>query len=60
MFSETDVRELDLIRGVAYWKKIPARVWEYIIGGYRVIKKWLRYREHKLLGRALIPDEASK
>src|SRR5260370_25906242 len=43
---------------VAYWKNIPARVWDYTIGGYQVIKKWLSYREHKLLGRALTTDEA--
>jgi hypothetical protein len=27
-------------------------------GGYQVIKKWLSYREHKLLGRPLTTDEA--
>jgi hypothetical protein len=43
---------------VAYWNNIPTRVWEYIIGGYQVIKKWLSYRETKLLGRPLSSDEA--
>lgn len=33
------------------------RVWEYTIGGYQVMKKWLSYREEKLLGRALTKDE---
>src|SRR5207245_8278858 len=42
---------------VAYWSNIPIRVWEYTIGGYQVIKKWLSYREEKLLGRALTKDE---
>lgn len=28
------------------------------IGGYQVIKKWLSYREHKLLGRPLTTEEA--
>ena len=42
----------------AYWKNIPAKVWEYTIGGYQVIKKWLSYREADLLGRPLTPDEA--
>jgi REP element-mobilizing transposase RayT len=42
----------------AYWKNIPAGVWEYYIGGYQVIKKWLSYREQELLGRALTADEA--
>jgi hypothetical protein len=31
---------------------------EYTIGGYQIIKKWLNYREHDLLGHALTPDEA--
>lgn len=42
----------------AYWQNIPARVWGYYIGGYQVIKKWLSYREHDLLGRPLSRDEA--
>ncbi len=42
----------------AYWRNIPLGVWEYYIGGYQVIKKWLSYREEKLLGRALKPEEA--
>jgi len=42
----------------AYWKNIPAKVWEYHIGGYQVIKKWLSYREQELLGRSLKPEEA--
>jgi hypothetical protein len=43
----------------AYWKNIPIRVWEYRIGGYQVIKKWLSYREFKILGRGLTPDEVN-
>jgi hypothetical protein len=46
------------LNDVAYWRNIPARVWDYTIGGYQVIKKWLSYREHKLLGRPLTTDEA--
>ena len=42
----------------ACWKNIPAMVWDCCIGGYQVIKKWLSYREEKLLGRALRADEA--
>jgi hypothetical protein len=38
--------------------KRPARVWDYTIGGYQVIKKWLSYREHDLLGRPLTTEEA--
>ncbi|MFB3892985.1 MAG: type ISP restriction/modification enzyme [Phycisphaerae bacterium] len=41
-----------------YWRNIPAAVWEYTLGGYQVIKKWLSYRERKILGRPLRADEA--
>jgi hypothetical protein len=41
----------------AYWANVPAKVWEYTIGGYQVIKKWLSYREEKILGRALTKAE---
>jgi len=51
-------RTLDVyLNDVAYWSNIPMRVWEYTIGGYQVIKKWLSYREEKLLGRALTKEE---
>jgi len=46
------------LNDTAYWRNIPANVWDYHIGGYQVIKKWLSYRERELLGRDLNPDEA--
>jgi len=46
------------LNGEAYWRCVPAKVWAYTIGGYQVLKKWLSYREKKLLGRDLRPDEA--
>ena len=46
------------LNGTAYWKNVPARVWEYTVGGYQVMKKWLSYREAALLGRDLTPEEA--
>jgi hypothetical protein len=42
----------------ACWRNIPVNVWNYYIGGYQVIKKWLSYRERNILGRALLPKEA--
>jgi hypothetical protein len=42
----------------ACWQNVPEKVWDYTIGGYQVIKKWLSYREFELLGRPLTPDEA--
>ena len=41
----------------AYWRNIPAEIWDYKLGGYQVLKKWLSYREHKVLERALSPEE---
>ena len=41
----------------AYWRNVPASVWNYKLGGYQVLKKWLSYREQKVLGRALLPKE---
>jgi hypothetical protein len=43
---------------VAYWTNIPLRAWDYTIGGYQVMKKWLSYREERILGRSLQPEEA--
>ena len=40
-----------------YWADVPRAVWEYRLGGYQVLKKWLSYREHKVLGRALRLEE---
>lgn len=40
-----------------YWQNIPVDVWEYVIGGYQVIKKWLAYREQKILGRDMAVEE---
>lgn len=45
------------LNDIAYWKNIPTNVWNYTIGGYQVIKKWLSYREEKLLGRSLTKEE---
>ena len=42
----------------AYWAAVPVKVWEYTLGGYQVLKKWLSYREEPLLGRPLHEDEA--
>ena len=41
----------------ASWRNVPATVWKYKLGGYQVLKKWLSYREHAILGRPLSPSE---
>ncbi len=39
------------------WQNVPRSVWDYSIGGYQVIKKWLSYHEKSLLGRGLTVEE---
>lgn len=46
------------LNDVAYWSAVPKNVWESIIGGYLVFKKWLSYRERDVLGRAITTAEA--
>ena len=41
----------------AVWRNVPAAVWHYKLGGYPVLKKWLSYRERRILERPLRPDE---
>jgi hypothetical protein len=43
----------------AIWTNVPSMVWDYTLGGYPVIKKWLSYREKAILGRALKADEVA-
>ena len=41
----------------AWWSNVPTAVWTYKLGGYQVLKKWLSYRESKVLDRNLLPEE---
>ncbi len=43
----------------AYWSNVPRAVWEYKLGGYQVLKKWLSYRERKVLGRDMTLEEVA-
>ena len=45
------------LNGTAFWRNVPRKVWDYHLGGYQVLKKWLSYREEALLGRPLTLDE---
>ena len=40
------------------WRGVPEAAWNYVIGGYLAIKKWLSYREEAILGWPLTKDEA--
>ena len=35
----------------AYWRNILVAVWNYRLGGYQVLKKWLSLHESKVLNR---------
>ena len=41
----------------AFWRNVPDAVWNYKLGGYQVLKKWLSYREREIVDRLLTPDE---
>ena len=45
------------LNDAAYWRNVPIGAWDYVIGGYQVMKKWLSYRERPILGRPLTSDE---
>jgi hypothetical protein len=47
------------LNAAAYWRNVPRRVWDYTLGGYQVLKKWLSYRERSILGRGLVVDEVA-
>jgi hypothetical protein len=47
------------LNGESFWPAIPINVWNYTLGGYQVLKKWLSYREFPLLGRPLHSEEAA-
>ena len=51
-------RTLDVyLNDHAFWRNVPAAIWDYKLGGYQVLKKWLSYRESDVLGRVLTPEE---
>jgi hypothetical protein len=45
------------INDAVCWRNVPHDVWDMTIGGYPVVKKWLSYREKRVLGRALKSEE---
>ncbi len=41
------------------WRNIPKAVWNYRLGGYQVIKKWLSYRDRSVINRSLTVVEVN-
>jgi hypothetical protein len=54
---ETTVCDVYLNERV-FWSAVPRGAWQTVIGGYQVMKKWLSYRDFKVLGRDLTVAEA--
>ncbi len=51
-------RTIDIyLNADAFWRNVPETVWNYRLGGYQVLKKWLSYRERPILGRPLKLEE---
>jgi hypothetical protein len=42
----------------ARWRGVPGSAWDYKIGGFQVLRKWLSYRDKRALGRDLTTAEA--
>ena len=56
--SVLGTRTFDIhLNGEAFWRNVPDAVWNYHLGGYQVLKKWLSYRESNVIGRPLLDDE---
>ena len=45
------------LNGRAFCRNVPAAIWTYRLGGYKVLKKWFSYCEREILGRPLKPEE---
>ena len=51
-------RTLDVwMNAATCWRNVPERVWEFRVGGYQVLKKWLSYRDSSILDRGLTAEE---
>jgi len=37
----------------AYWRNVPSEIWNFTVGGFQPLKKWLSYRERSILDRPL-------
>jgi hypothetical protein len=46
------------LNDVTHWEAIPEATWNFKIGGFQVLRKWLSYRDSDVLGRALTSAEA--
>lgn len=42
----------------ARWRGVPGAAWDYKIGGFQVLRKWLSYRDKRAFSRDLTANEA--
>ena len=58
IFSALGAATLDVyLNDNVYWSNVPERIWEYSLGGFQVLKKWLSYREYTVLKRGITTEE---
>lgn len=58
-YAIVGTQALDIyLNATTRWVAVPASVWEFTIGGYQILKKWLSYREQVVSGCELTVDEA--
>jgi hypothetical protein len=59
--NETDPKNaIDVyLNDKVYWSHVPNAVWAMHIGGYPVIKKWLSYRDNRVIDRPLRLEEVT-
>jgi hypothetical protein len=46
------------LNGTTRWQGVPESAWNFKIGGFQVLRKWLSYREKSVLGRPMTINEA--
>jgi hypothetical protein len=39
---------------------IPGAAWDFTIGGRKVLRKWLSYRDYRVLDRPMTPQEMNQ
>lgn len=47
------------LNDVVYWRNIPDEVWDFTVGGFQILKKWLSYRVQSVVGRPLTLAEVN-
>lgn len=54
----TETRDI-FLNDQLFWRNVPSEIWDFTIGGFQVLKKWLSYRAHAVIGRPLTLEEVN-